>query len=307
MAAHKTFLPFAYFRGNFVPFAEATISVATHALHYGTAAFGGMRVIPDPKSPGNAALIFRGDRHSKRLSESAKFLGYELPAETIHSVIREFVRKNRPSTPIYLRPLVYTSDLDIAPRLHDVEKDFLLYGIELGDYFPPEGVRCTVSSWQRQVDNSFPLRGKIAGGYVTSALAKSEAKNRGFDDAILMNAAGKVSEGSGMNIFLVRNGTIVTPSSDQDILEGITRDSVITVAKSLGYRVEERAVDKTELFRADEVFLSGTAARVTPVRAIEQYELPSDRPVMSAIKTRLDAIVRGEDDEFAHWVERVDF
>lgn len=130
MSAHKTFLPIAYMQGKFLPFSEANISIATHALHYGTAAFGGMRAIPDPKEANNV-ILFRPDRHAKRLSESAKYLGYDIPAPTIHEIIREFIRLNKPTSPIYLRPLVYTSDLDISPRLNDIEKDFLLYGIEL--------------------------------------------------------------------------------------------------------------------------------------------------------------------------------
>ncbi|MBP9812387.1 branched-chain amino acid transaminase [Candidatus Gracilibacteria bacterium] len=302
----KTFLPIAFLRGEFLPFGEANLSIATHALHYGTGAFGGMRSIPDPKNP-DTMLLFRPMDHARRLSKSAKFLGYEISPEHIYMTICTFLQKNKPTKPIYMRPLVYTSDLDISPRLHDIEKDFLLYGIELGDYLSSEGVSCCFSSWMRQADVSFPLRGKITGGYITSALTKTEAKNRGFDEAIMMNHQGKVSEGSGMNIFLVRNGKIITPSVDQDILEGITRDSVIQIATSLGYEVIERPVDKTELLIADEVWLTGTAARITPVFRIEQYDLPTDRPIMTAIKNRFDLVVQGDDEEFKGWIERVTF
>ena len=138
--------------------------------------------------------------------------------------------------------------------------------MELGDYLSPDGVSCRISSWYRQEDRSLPLRGKISGAYITSSLAKTEAVESGFDEAILLNSQGKVSEASGMNIFLVRNGELITPGLDQDILEGITRDSVIQIAKDLGIKVIERAVDKSEFFIAEEVFLSGTAAKVTPVK-----------------------------------------
>ncbi|HEY9645230.1 MAG TPA: branched-chain amino acid transaminase [Chroococcidiopsis sp.] len=299
-----TFLAIAYFQGKFVPFSEANVSIATHALHYGTAAFGGLRGIPDPQNP-NQILLFRLDRHCKRLSTSAKFLNYDLPASTIESVIVDFVKKNQPNTSFYIRPLVYTSDLGISPRLHNVEKDFFVYGLELGDYLSPEGVTCRISSWYRQEDRSLPLRGKITGAYITSSLAKTEAVESGFDESILMNSQGKVSEASGMNVFIVRNGTLITPGYEQDILEGITRDSVITLAKEMGIPVVERPIDKTELLIADEMFLSGTAARVTPVRKVESYTLPSDRPITEKLRHKLTAITENRDPDYQHWVTAI--
>ena len=298
------FLPYAWFGGRCVPFAEATISVATHALHYGTGAFGGMRALPNPSDPGEI-LLFRADRHARRLSQSARLLLTELAEETIMEGIVQILRANRPTTPVYLRPFVYTSDLGIAPRLHDIETDFLIYGIELGDYLSPDGVSCRISSWSRQEDRSLPLRGKISGAYITSSLAKTEAVKSGFDEALLLNSRGKVSEASGMNLFIVREGVLITPGVDQDILEGITRASVLELAQAMGIPTLERPVDKTELFVADEVFLSGTAARVTPVRRVENTEIPSHRPVMDAIRDRLTAITEGRDPAYDHWVTRV--
>ena len=298
------FLPYAWFGGRCVPFAEATISVATHALHYGTGAFGGMRALPNPSDPGEI-LLFRADRHARRLSQSARLLLTELAEDTIMDGIVKILRANRPSTPVYLRPFVYTSDLGIAPRLHDIETDFLIYGIELGDYLSPDGVSCRISSWTRQEDRSLPLRGKISGAYITSSLAKTEAVKSGFDEALLLNSRGKVSEASGMNLFIVRDGVLITPGVDQDILEGITRASVLEIAQAMGIPTLERPVDKTELFVADEVFLSGTAARVTPVRRVENTDMPSQRPVMAAIRDRLTAITEGRDPAYDHWVTRV--
>ena len=298
------FLPYAWFGGKCVPFAEATLSVATHALHYGTGAFGGMRAIPNPVDA-NEILLFRADRHARRLSQSARLLLTELSEETIHSAIHQFLRANRPTCPVYLRPFVYTSDLGIAPRLHNIETDFLIYGLELGDYLSPEGVSCRISSWTRQEDRSLPLRGKISGAYITSSLAKTEAVKSGFDEALLLNSRGKVSEASGMNLFLVRDGVLITPGVDQDILEGITRSSVLELAKSMGIPTLERPVDKSELFIADEVFLSGTAAKVTPIRRVETTELSAERPVMTAIRERLTAITEGRDPAFDHWVTRI--
>ena len=298
------FLPYAWFGGKCVPFAEATISVATHALHYGTGAFGGMRALPNPADP-HEILLFRADRHARRLSQSAKLLLTELDEETILSAITTFLRANQPNCPVYLRPFVYTSDLGIAPRLHNIETDFLIYGLELGDYLSPEGVSCRISSWCRQEDRSLPLRGKISGAYITSSLAKTEAVKSGFDEALLLNSRGKVSEASGMNLFMVRDGVLITPGVDQDILEGITRASVLELAKAMGIPTLERPVDKTELFIAEEVFLSGTAAKVTPVRRIETTDLATKRPVMDAIRERLTAITEGRDPAYDHWVTRV--
>ncbi|MFM1811168.1 MAG: hypothetical protein RLZZ336_106 [Cyanobacteriota bacterium] len=298
------FLPYAWFKGRCVPFAEATLSVATHALHYGTGAFGGMRALPNPADR-HEILLFRADRHARRLSQSARLLLTELAEETILSAITAFLRANKPSTPAYLRPFVYTSDLGIAPRLHNIETDFLIYGLELGDYLSPEGVSCRISSWCRQEDRSLPLRGKISGAYITSSLAKTEAVQSGFDEALLLNSRGKVSEASGMNLFLVRDGVLITPGVDQDILEGITRASVLELARDMGIPTLERPVDKTELFVADEVFLSGTAAKVTPVRRIESTDLPSHRPVMDRLRDRLTAITEGRDSAYDHWVTRI--
>lgn len=298
------FLPYAWFGGKCVPFAEATLSVATHALHYGTGAFGGMRAIPNP-ADANEILLFRADRHARRLSQSARLLLTELSEETIHAAIHAFLRANKPTCPVYLRPFVYTSDLGIAPRLHNIETDFLIYGLELGDYLSPEGVSCRISSWTRQEDRSLPLRGKISGAYITSSLAKTEAVKSGFDEALLLNSRGKVSEASGMNLFIVRDGVLITPGVDQDILEGITRSSVLELAQAMGIPTLERPVDKSELVIADEVFLSGTAAKVTPIRRVETTELSSERPVMNAIRERLTAITEGRDPAYDHWVSRV--
>ncbi len=299
------FLPIAYFKNQFLPFENANLSIATHALHYGTGAFGGLRGIPNPENP-NQILLFRLDRHCQRLSNSARLLNFELPADKIQSIITDFVQKNQPKTSFYIRPFVYTSDLGIAPRLHNIEHDFFVYGLELGDYLSPDGVSCRISSWYRQEDRSLPLRGKISGAYITSSLAKTEAVSCGFDEAILLNSQGKVSEASGMNIFLVRNGELITPGYDQDILEGITRDSVLTIARDLGIKTIERPVDKSELFIADEVFLSGTAAKVTPVKRIETFEFSKHRPVTDKLREAVTAVTENRNETYRDWVNVIE-
>ncbi len=300
---HK-FLPYAWFKGSCVPFEDARVSIATHALHYGTSAFGGMRAVPDPQDK-TSILLFRVDRHVKRLCQSAQLLLTDLPEGNVHRALKEILKVNKPENPIYLRPLIYTSDLGIAPRLHDIETDFFIYGLELGDYLSPDGVSCRISSWTRQEDRSLPLRGKIGGAYITSSLAKTEAVKSGFDEALLLNTRGKVCEASGMNLFIVRDGVLITPGVEQDILEGITRASVMEIANKIGIKVIERPVDKTELFIADEVFLTGTAAKITPVRQLESSLLSKDRPIMDALRDRLTLITEGRDETFAHWVTKI--
>ena len=298
------FLPYAWFNGECIPFAEAKISIATHALHYGTAAFGGMRAIPNP-SDKNEFLLFRTDKHIKRLTQSAKFLLTELKEDYVFNALEKIIKINKPDKPIYIRPFVYTSDLGIAPRLHNIETNFFIYCIELGDYLSPDGVTCRMSSWSRQEDRSLPLRGKISGAYITSSLAKTEASLSGFDEALLLNSRGKVSEASGMNLFIVRDGDLITPGVDQDILEGITRASVIELAKSMGLNVIERPVDKTELFIADEVFLTGTAAKITPIKQIESTKLVGDRTIMKKLKSKLIEITEGRSKDYDSWVTRI--
>lgn len=296
-----TFLEFAYFQHQFVPMADANISIATHGLHYGTAALGGLRGIPNPQNP-DEILLFRLDRHCQRLSHSARYLKFDLPADKIQQIITALVRKNWPRESFYIRPFVYTSGLGIAPRLHDIEKDILVYGLTMNKDLYPEGIRCRISSWTRQEDRSLPLKAKTSASYITSALAKTEAIASGFDEAILLNSQGKVSETAVSNIFMVRNGVLVTPGVEQDILEGITRDSILQVAQSLGIETQERPIDKSELFIADEVFCSGTAIQITSVNQIENYSLPQDKAIARALKEKLQAVIEKRDTTFQDWV-----
>lgn len=299
-----TFLPMAYVQNQFLPFNDAHVSIATHALHYGTAVLGGIRGMMTSDSPRHARL-FRLDDHCQRLSNSAKYLNYSIGADVLKAKVIEFVQANQPQESFYVRPLIYTSSLGIAPRLHNVEKDLLMYGLPMGNYFSTLGVRCRISSWYRQEDRSQPLRGKSSAAYIASALAKTEAVASGFDEAILMNSQGKVSEASAMNLFVVRNGRLITPSVDQDILEGITRDSVLTLARNSGIPVIERPVDKTELMIADEIFLCGTAAQITPILSVENYTLPGDRPITTRLREQLQAIALGQDSTYGHWITSI--
>ncbi|MEI6729186.1 MAG: branched-chain amino acid transaminase [bacterium] len=300
----ENFLPIAFFEGKFINFVEAKLSVATHALHYGTGAFGGMRGVVNPDNK-NEILLFRLDKHTQRLARSAKFLQYDIGADFISEKIVEFVKLNKPEFNFYIRPFVYASETGIAPRLHNIKHDFLIYGLEMGDYLSAEGIKATFSSWFRPQDNAIPTRGKLSGTYINSAMAKTEAVNRGFDEALMLDNRGYVTEASAMNIFMVKDGQIITPGSEQDILEGITRRSLIEVAQNLGYKVVERNISKTELLIADEVFLSGTAAKVTPIYQIENFTLPTEKPISSILKEKLTEISLGKDPQYEAWITRV--
>lgn len=298
----ESFLPKCYFEGKIIDFKSAKISIATHTLHYGTGAFGGLRATVDPKT--KQVLLFRLKDHCRRLSNSAKLLGYDISPDFIEGKIIKFVKANPKKTDYYIRPLVYVSDLGIAPRLHDVKHDFLIYGLPMGDYLSKNGIKVCFSSWVRGEDRSLPLRGKIVGTYVTSALSKTEAHERGFDEAILLNSQGKVAEASAMNIFIVRDGELITPSVNQDILEGITRDSIIKIAEALGYKITERAIDKSELLIADEVFLTGTAARITPIKKIENYTLPKNSPITKNLAKEFADIFENPSSPYIDWLTK---
>ena len=295
------FLPYAWFDGALVPIREANVSISTHALQYGTAAFSGMRTLTE----GGEVLVFRLDRHAQRLSRGMQLLNGRLDPAEIERAILDFVARNAPTFPSYIRPFVYASGLDPVPALHRAEKKLAIYGFEFGTYLDSAGVRMTFSSYPRVPDISLPARGKIGGAYWTSSAAKTEAQLRGFDDAIMMNSRGKVAEGSGMNIFLVKDGELITPDITQDILEGITRDSVLQIARKLQIPVHERAVDRSELLFSDEVFLSGTAAGVTPVKSIESYEMGTSRPVTERLQAAYEEAIRGRLAGFEDWVTRV--
>ena len=295
-----TFLPQAFFEGQFIPFVDAKISVATHAFQYGTGAFGGLRGFVD--STTGRTKLFRLDRHADRLSRSAKYFGYDIEPEFIKSKILEFVQLNQPKSDFYIRPMIYSSSLGISPATHNVDKDFLIYGLSMGDYLNPKGVSCRFSSWIRQEDSSVPLRGKITGSYTMASMAKSEAVNSGFDEALIFNSKGKICEASAMNLFVVRSGQLITPSVDQDILEGITRDSIIILAKHLNIPVIERAVDKTEILIADEVFLTGTAGKITCVNRIENHILPESKPIFDQLKNALDQVYNQQISNFESWI-----
>lgn len=296
-AVKITLQPYAYFQGGFVPSDQAKISIATHAVQYGTAAFGGIRGYLDHS--GETINIFRLRDHTKRLMNSARMLRctLQVDADGVAKIIEELVERNNPKTNVYIRPYVYKSGIELSPHLKGIEDDLAIYMIAFGDYFQTETpLRLMVSSWTRIEDNIIPSRGKISGGYINSSFAKDQAEEAGYDDAIMLNRHGKVAEASGANLFIVRDGTLVTTPVTSDILEGITRRSILMFARDAGIPVEEREIDRSELYVADEAFLCGTGAQVTVVGSIDGRPVGSGQrgPVTEKLQHIFFSLVRGE-------------
>ncbi|HUV45812.1 MAG TPA: branched-chain amino acid transaminase [Dehalococcoidia bacterium] len=297
--------PYAFFQKQFMPLAEAKIGILTHALHYGTACFDGIRGNWDSEQ--ERFCLFRVKDHYKRLLNGCRILKISLPYSTdeLCQLTTELVRKSGYHEDVYIRPLAYKSSETVGVRLHDLEDDFFIIVTTLPPYLGiGEGVRCCTSSWRRVDDTMIPARGKICGIYVNSALAKTEAWENGFSEAILLTHDGHVSEGSGENIFLVSNGKLVTPPSSDNILMGITRDTVIKLAKNeLGLDTIERSVDKSELYIADECFFTGTAAHIAPIVEIDHRPVATGKigKITSALQKLFAEVILGRNTKYLDW------
>ncbi|HJN93624.1 MAG TPA: branched-chain amino acid transaminase [Dehalococcoidia bacterium] len=301
--------PMAFFQGEIMPLADAKIGLMTHAFNYGTAVFEGIRA--NWSAEHEQLYIFRSEDHIKRLRKSAHILEMELrysDAEIVET-IQNMVEQTGFREDLYIRPLVYKSQEVLGVRLHDVEDDFLIYCSPFGAYLDVDaGIRCCTSSWRRVDDTAIPARAKVTGIYVNSALAKTEAFHRGYDEAIMLSNDGHVSEGSGENIFMVLDGVMYTPPPQDNILVGITRATAIEMAeKELGIKTVERSIDRSELYIADEVFMTGTAAHCTPILEIDDRKIGDGEigKVSGQIqKLYFDAML-GRLPQYDHWIEGV--
>lgn len=295
---------YAYFHKQFMPLAEAKLGVMTTALHYGTAIFEGIRGNWNSKQ--KQIYLFRLREHYERLFNGCRVLKIKLPytVDELRQITVKLVEMCRFEEDVYVRPLAYKSAERLGVRLHDVEDDFLCFVIPWGPYLDVDKARCGISSWRRPDDNVIPPNAKITGLYANNALAKSEAIENGFDEAIMLTPDGHVSEGSGENIFLVLDGKLVTPAGYSNILLGITRDTVIKLAQNeLGLETIERPVDRSELYTAEECFLTGTAAHITPVAEIDHRQIGSGE--IGEITKRLQKlyfeIIRGNNPKYLDW------
>ena len=295
--------PYAYFQGNIVPLEQAKIGVMTHAFNYGTAVFEGIRGNWNPED--QTTYIFRMREHMERLVQSSKILTLQVrdSVDRLCELAVEIVERSGFTEDIYLRPMVYLATEQLGVRLHNLESDTLIFLTPFPAYLP-EVARCHTSTWRRVDDTGIPPRAKVTGTYVNSALAKTEANLNGFDEAIMLNADGHVSEGSGENIFMVRRGQLITPTPADNVLEGITAQSVVELAaKELGVETVQRQIDRTELYIADEIFMTGTAAHLTPVTEVDRRVVGDGRP--GPITSRLSQLffdcIRGKNEKYTHW------
>ncbi|MCX6035127.1 MAG: branched-chain amino acid transaminase [Chloroflexi bacterium] len=295
----------AYFQGKIVPYSEAKVGVATHALNYGTAVFGGIRGYWNEEK--ERLFVFRPNDHFRRFLNSCRLLcmEFEHTPESLTGLTLELLHRDAYRQDIYIRPLAYKAEEGIGVRLHDLKEDLTIFALPFGQYVKNDtNAHVTISSWRRIDDNMIPARGKISGAYASSALIKTDAVRAGFDEALVLTQEGHLTEGSAMNIFMVRDGILVTPPVTDNILEGITRRSVMELARNeLGLTVVERHIDRTEVYICEELFLTGTAAQVTVVTRVDYR--PIGKGVMGPIAGQLRKlfleVVRGNNPKYALW------
>ena len=296
---------YAYFQGKIVPYSQAKVGVLTHALNYGTAAFGGLRSYWNEEQA--QLYLFRPKDHFKRLLDSARLLcmEFEQTPDSLTQITLDLLREEGYQRDVYIRPLAFKADEIIGVRLHDLHDELSIVALPFDRYVANDtNAHVTFSSWRRVDDNMIPARGKISGAYINSAFVKTDALRAGFDEALVLTQEGHVSEGSAESIFMVRNGTLVTPPVTENILEGITRRTVLELVRDvLGLPVIERQIDRTEVYLSDEFFLTGTAAQITAVTRVDHRLIGSGQmgPITSRLRELFGDVVRGREQKYRHW------
>ena len=296
---------YAYFRGKIVPYSEAKVSVLTHGLNYGTAAFGGVRAYWNDTS--QQLWLFRPYDHYRRFLNSGKLLCMEFPEtpQSLTQITIDLLRTEDYHCDVYIRPLAYKADEIIGVRLHNLIDEFAIVALPFNRYVTNDtNAHVTISSWRRVDDNVIPARGKIAGAYANSAFIKTDALRAGFDEALVLTNEGHISEGSAENVFMVRDGVLITPSITENILEGIVRRTVIELAqKELGVPVQERPIDRTEVYLCDELFMSGTAAQITAITRVDHRPIGSGQmgPITTRLRELFNEVVRGNMPQYRQW------
>ena len=296
---------YAYFQGQIVPYSEAKVGVLTHALNYGTAAFGGIRAYWNDTE--QQLFIFRPQDHYRRLLNSARLLHmtFSHTPESLVQITIDLLRKEAYRRDIYIRPLVYKADEIIGVKLHGLRDELSIAAVPFDKYVDDDtNVHVGISNWRRVDDNAIPARGKISGAYANSALAKTDAQLAGYEEALVLTQEGHLSEGSAMNVFLVRDGVLFTPPITDNVLEGITRRTAIELARQeLGIEAVERLIDRTEVYLASEVFFTGTAAQITAVTHVDHRPVGDGTmgPITARIRELYADAVRGKLPKYRHW------
>lgn len=300
---NQSTFPFSFFESKFVKTGDAKVSIMTNALQYGNGIFGGIRGYYDKDK--KTLFVFRLDDHIERFLNALKIIGVSIPysKNQLKDTVINLAKKNQPKTDSYFRPFAYAASDNISPNLdRDEIFNFCLFMISLGEYLPTNsGISAMVSSWRRVSDNAVPARAKISGAYINSSLAKKEAADRGFTEAIVLNESGHVAEGSAANFFIVKNDVLITPAKTDDILEGITRRTVLEIAKDLKIKTEERSVDRTELYTADEAFFSGTGVQISWINNIDRRTIGDGKrgKITGKLQDLFFEIVRGKNKKYS--------
>jgi branched-chain amino acid aminotransferase len=298
-----------YFEGDFVPMRDAKVSIMTHAFMYGTATFEGIRAYWNEEHGRLYGLRIR--EHVERIRQSCRILLMkDVPSvDELIGLIVETVRRNDFREDVYIRPSFYKSTRAIGVRLHDLDNELYIVALPFGNYIDTAaGVRLMTSSWRRNADEALPARGKIVGGYVNMAFQKSEAELNGYDEAVVLTADGHVNESSAANIFVIRDGVALTPPVSDDLLEGVTRRGLIEMMANEGIPTQERSIDRSELYVADEIFVCGTGVQVSPVVEVDHRPVGSGEigPIGRLIRDRYFDAVRGRLPEYEHWLTPIE-
>ncbi|MBI4769032.1 MAG: branched-chain amino acid transaminase [Chloroflexi bacterium] len=296
---------YAFFEGSIVPYSEAKVGMLNQTLNYGTGAFGGLRAYYNDEE--DQLFVFRPRDHYRRFLNSARLLAMELPysADDLVSVTLELIRTEGYRQDVYVRPLAYNADEIIGVRLHDLQNRVSIVSFPFGRYVEnDEGAHVTFSSWHRVTDNAIPARGKIAGAYVNSAFIKTDAVRAGFDEALVLDQHGHLTEGSAENFFMLRDGVVVTPPITDDILEGITRRTIMTLIRDeLGMDVVERTIDRTEVYLADEALFCGTGVQIAAITRVDHRPIGSGKmgDFVAELRELYFNVVRGRLARYREW------
>lgn len=296
---------YAYFKGAIVPYSQAKVGVLTHGFNYGTAVFAGLRAYWNEEQ--EQLYLFRPIDHFQRLLNSAKVMcmEFEHDAESLTQITLELLRKEEYRRDIYIRPLAYKEDEIIGVKLHDLVDEISIAALPFDSYVANDtNAHVTFSSWRRLDDNMIPARGKVSGAYANSALIKTDAVKSGFDEALVLTQDGHVSEGSAMNIFMVRNGALITPTVTENILEGITRRTAMELAREeLGIQTVERPIDRTEIYMSEELFMTGTAAQIVAITRVDHRVIGTGKmgPIATGLRELYQQVVRGKLAKYKHW------
>jgi branched-chain amino acid aminotransferase len=295
---------YCFFHGEIMPLDDANVNISTHALNYGTGCFEGIRAYWNDES--EQLYLLKGIEHYKRFLNSCRILKIECPytAEELLDWTVQILKKNAYREGVYIRPLAFKASRVMKVTLSGLRDEVAIFTVPMGDYVKTENLSAVVSNWQRIADNIIPSRAKVTGAYINAALANDAATADGYDEALMLSVDGQVSEASSSNFFIVRDGTLITTPITADILEGVTRRAILQLAKDHGIPSEVRAIDRTELYISDEIFLAGTGAQIASITSVDHRQIGNGSigPITKTLQDVYYRAVRGQEERYLDWV-----